>query len=838
MLRSARALEKDGNCVIAMSLEGLTHESEIERVAGLETGQDEGGNHFLYCPSCFNAGKRTGKFSCGQPLRTLKHSVKLHLLSTNHKSNVEKIAAGRQRLLHHRQIGINLGRLSLQTIREGGSYAQFEGKVLDFHLSGGLVGDINHSKAFMRDMVKSYHATTITNIKDFLHEIDPVTKQARVFAGNADKVTELHRTGQAMGVLFFEEGKIKSAFHDYRLLNGHTGKCLMDDFYEGSLMGTLGFRREQLRQQFTSFAVDGQYILLNCSEHLAKHQLRVDGDGDEATQEDIEKTKQWLLVNWDKAHQMELAIKDTRVDRVGISIDGDGVCGGLPSVSWYQPMAKDISAIISRFNYGKSYEAMLSMASDLGIKFYQLQRFCETRFAQSEQKVYASFMKDWLAVLRLMKVALVNADAESKPVLIDQVGKMIDFYWVANVITLADLLGLCMGVSLRMQTVNVLPWEVVEVEEKFIATLKYIKNELEAERDFPQEHFPFLHGSAEIPAKGRATPNHPGTRLDHLKSGKFMGEELCLDRIELDDGVEDLFDFPGESEEERAQRNKGRAIRQGLINVGHDVSDWCENLIHFFNTRYEGSALKSKVKVMAKCVDLRLFVIPMVVPYASFDIYLECCVKPNLEDLYDWAVGGGINMPEFNVVWSQCMALGMKMHEDVARFTPSIDTPRHRWYCRRDGDNIDTVRLGTEIQQEILTKSEWYDLAPAYLYLYQHMALKSFCEAVVEGMCSVVAKHATGVRSLCFDMYAKESIVDYNAPDRTQSNAFITKALDHLFASKAYKQVKLPAGSRGWRFFTSLGNQWRADKRSNLSTMLTNRIEKGKSGSRLKFMDR
>ncbi len=107
-----------------------------------------------------------------------------------------------------------------------------------------------------------------------------------------------------------------------------------------------------------------------------------------------------------------------------------------------------------------------------------------------------------------------------------------------------------------------------------------------------------------------------------------MGEELYLDQIELDDDEEDLFDFPDENEEERVQRIKGRAIRQGLINVGHDVSDCCENLLRFFNTRYEGSALKSKVKVMAKCVDLRLFVIPMVVSYALFDIYLECCVKP------------------------------------------------------------------------------------------------------------------------------------------------------------------------------------------------------------------
>jgi hypothetical protein len=44
--------------------------------------------------------------------------------------------------------------------------------------------------------------------------------------------------------------------------------------------------------------------------------------------------------------------------------------------------------------------------------------------------------------------------------------------------------------------------------------------------------------------------------------------------------------------------------------------------------------------------------------------------------------------------------------------------------------------------------------------MYIHYVLKLCNEAVVEGMCSVVAKHAHGTRGLIFDMYAKESIID------------------------------------------------------------------------------
>ncbi len=45
--------------------------------------------------------------------------------------------------------------------------------------------------------------------------------------------------------------------------------------------------------------------------------------------------------------------------------------------------------------YGKQYEELLQTAEHLGRKWYAMVKFCETRFAQSELKVYINFEKNY-----------------------------------------------------------------------------------------------------------------------------------------------------------------------------------------------------------------------------------------------------------------------------------------------------------------------------------------------------------------------------------------------------------------------------------------------------------
>jgi hypothetical protein len=65
-------------------------------------------------------------------------------------------------------------------------------------------------------------------------------------------------------------------------------------------------------------------------------------------------------------------------------------------------------------------------------------------------------------VLQTLEELVKGAEDERRATYKAWLGKMKDFHWVAKVITLAYFGGLCINVSLKMQTVNVLPWELLE----------------------------------------------------------------------------------------------------------------------------------------------------------------------------------------------------------------------------------------------------------------------------------------------------------------------------------------------------------------------------------------
>jgi hypothetical protein len=119
--------------------------------------------------------------------------------------------------------------------------------------------------------------------------------------------------------------------------------------------------------------------------------------------------------------------------------------------------------------------------------------------------------------------------------------------------------------------------------------------------------------------------------------------------------------------------------------------------------------------------------------------------------------------------------LANAMQEDVVSFKVENLEEQHRWHADKE-DN--TAVSENVIQEEIMTTSASYKLCPWFMLMYNHSMLKICKEVVVEGMCSVVAKHAPRSRCLIFDMHAKESIMDYNAPHTAHITLFITKAFD------------------------------------------------------------
>ena len=112
-------------------------------------------------------------------------------------------------------------------------------------------------------------------------------------------------------------------------------------------------------------------------------------EGTTTTASETNIVREWLLCTWDPAYRLELVANDTRVDRLGVDVE-------LMSAPWYAETSKNISAMYACCSYGKQHEELLETSEHLGRKWYAMVKFCETRFAQSELKVYIDFENNYI----------------------------------------------------------------------------------------------------------------------------------------------------------------------------------------------------------------------------------------------------------------------------------------------------------------------------------------------------------------------------------------------------------------------------------------------------------
>ncbi len=124
-------------------------------------------------------------------------------------------------------------------------------------------------------------------IRDHIRAIDPLTSRKRVFAFMADKVTEMHRSGDAVALLIItEEGELKTVLANYLLVIGHIGEALMGRIYDDNFVNKLGLNLAKIREQCTGAAFDGAYFHLNNPHHLAKHIVE-NANGSQGTRSEI-----------------------------------------------------------------------------------------------------------------------------------------------------------------------------------------------------------------------------------------------------------------------------------------------------------------------------------------------------------------------------------------------------------------------------------------------------------------------------------------------------------------------------------------------------------------------
>ena len=204
-------------------------------------------------------GKIDGPHS-SRGMNIVRTKVRLHLVGETHQWCVMQGNNERKADDEGRTIGMNLGRIVLQQVREHDSDRSYERRVATARKNGTNVGTKMHNRMFVPRLRTSMHAVLVKSIARALTEPDQATGRPRPFSALADKATIKRMSGQMVGLVLLLEGKLTAIFLSTLLAADSTGAGLAELLLD-SLSGgkPLHISKELLQRSFTGVAFDGQY---------------------------------------------------------------------------------------------------------------------------------------------------------------------------------------------------------------------------------------------------------------------------------------------------------------------------------------------------------------------------------------------------------------------------------------------------------------------------------------------------------------------------------------------------------------------------------------------------
>ena len=142
----------------------------------------------------------------------------------------------------------------------------------------------------------------------------------------------------------------------------------------------------------------------------------------------------------------------------------------------------------------------------------------------------------------------------------------------------------------------------------------------------------------------------------------------------------------------------------------------------------------------------------------------------------------------------EAVVLQAELEEVRLRLMKAAKDGKHKYWFAEDG----TVKSGTVIMKSLYDEPELHKEIGALMWVFEHCVLKTRCEAVVEGMGSVVNLHANGRRGLTAEKIEMEAYIDWNAPRLHEADDIIKEALDDHFKGKPWHFFQTsPAGQMG-----------------------------------------
>jgi hypothetical protein len=137
----------------------------------------------------------------------------------------------------------------------------------------------------------------------------------------------------------------------------------------------------------------------------------------------------WVISRWDGAHRIELGMDTVR-----------------KVIPFYGKIAGIVSAAQGKYFFGKGHLRCIQAAEALGCKIRAIGVVCDTRFCQSERKVYKNFGANLYYIVRDM---LTERSGEVG--IAQEIATITSITWVVQLFGLIDILQHVKNVSLTLQ---------------------------------------------------------------------------------------------------------------------------------------------------------------------------------------------------------------------------------------------------------------------------------------------------------------------------------------------------------------------------------------------------
>ena len=327
----------------------------------------------------------TAKEKLSKNFTNLKGAVRKHIMqSKSHCVNLEqeneKHAAKCEMESKNRKAGLNLGLAAMKNYLLGRPYTDYENDVLLMKKSGGLVGELNHSRKFPASFRRSVCRVVNGRVQKFNKTPLKLTGFRPPVAISADKGTYKGHPRQFCGIVTVNPG----------------GDNFLEVLTAGQPVVSGGSSGEQLarnmKKAFDSIGVSGSQIKSGVFDGVYDHvdiKRHLGNLYEDMKEEDF-------LFTWDPLHKTGLADKH--------------MCNKKGDHKWIIKFNSTCNQLYGTFSWGASHVKLREAAANAGIKPRNLVNFSETRFANSKRLVYQIILDQFPAIMACLQHYILEGE--------------------------------------------------------------------------------------------------------------------------------------------------------------------------------------------------------------------------------------------------------------------------------------------------------------------------------------------------------------------------------------------------------------------------------------------